>query len=1237
MAVLSRVNFIGQQRLDLHHMLAMDSYTAFDFRSIIAGIVGSNGTYVVKGLFVSGQTGLSINIRVADCLVYNPKDPNGSMYVGLPDDPDEIVVLPASQPNVYVEAIFKNQAQAPVNSGFWDALALVGDDAGGTEFTASANTQNVIVLEIKVNTTGFTEGSIPLVKASTGASSITAMEDRRPLLYRLGKGGISPDPLNKYDFASLRSEPVTSGIGTGEISVSSPWRSKDASGAINDKALTSFKDWADAVMTRISEIAGSTLWYASGAATAAVANLSLSQTFFDNDTGHSIQPSPTSSFKWTRVGTNLVLRGEGTVPLDTGAFRVGLTRWQSNYSIVEWHLGRAFLSASNRSYDTSGDGIRWTAPAPVDGGNIYLTLEREVPKGSGNNVAWKDNTSYTAYSALRAVSGVAGDFTGIANGDYIRKDSEGISKYYKVVAMSDGVTNFTDSGVNKNKVADNTIVALLLDRDIDSAASSEPLKFFRSRYSEADLVADTTPGIYNFQDSNRYWLGRRIGDYFILRNYGTMQEGEEVPTLDDSFNDGNGGASDFQILHNEIAVFNASNHYTLKTGSGTLLTIRRRKSNNTVGSPSATDNSYSLITYTIDSPVGLMNDGDSLWVRLSDEPTSTSPIALTNGNVTPSADDLANDPEGSTNRWEVRSAADSPLRNWDNRFVFRICRRITIDGEPMLLFFDGSIIGRYGKVINQDLDLRANLRLHDAPTNAVPFFSSTDAGVVKWNAAEFFWTESTNELTVRNTIFGLNDIRQVTPANFSILSNLGANTLTIGQANSTTVIPGDLIVDNTFFDLNDISQITPANFAFLSNLGANTLTIGQASSTTVIPGDLIVDNTIFDLNEIRQVTPTNFSILSNLGAHTATIGQSDSTIFIPGDLIVNGTVAAMNTDDLYVEDKLISLAVGVPLNGGFGSGIEVADDTKTSASIDTFNTQIYVDLTFSTAHGYAVGDQLGVSAIVNVGGITAGQISGEYTVVASGSAIGDAEVISSTVLRIWTKGAATSTDNSTTTPPKVFKKPFSIRLGDSSGSYSGLTSWVFRIKGVSTTPTITPVSNYGIVPTAHSVNMLQTRIPFVNNDNAGPSGVDTTFDFSSDLTWNSTTSTLNAENINTTDISTTSISTNNLLTGSVFYTNQLNVTSSYTATDDDFILRVDTTSATSDITITLPSITALNAGRMYIIKDVGGAVNQVNKRCIIAPATGDNIISGQPDPLVMDIPYFALILVNDGSNSWMVI
>jgi len=1015
MAVLARVNYIGQMRLDLHHMLAQESYTAFDFRAVISSLVGSDQTYVIRGLDVVGKTGLSINVSVSDAQVFNPKDPNGSMYLGLPDDLDEIIELPANQSNVYIEANFINQSRAPVNQGFWDALALTGDDAGGTEFTASANTQNVIVLEITANTVGFTEGAIPLAKASTGASTINSMEDRRPLMYRLGRGGSAPDPLFKYPFSATRVDPPLSGSGVGESDATSPWRSQDATGAVNDKGLKTFKDWADAVMTRISEISGSSLWYAAGGASSAVSNLSVSQVFFDSISGHSIQPSATSAFAWERTSGTLRLKGKGSVPLISGDYKDGLIRWQYNYGIIEWHLGATFVSGTHRSYSD----VQFISPAPVDQGNVYLSLERDVQKGSGNNVSWADNSARGTFLSLRSVSGVAGDFTGIALGDYIRKESEGVSRYYRVAKMSDGSVDYVDTNpADRNRIADGSIVCLELHADIVGGASTEPLRFFRSRYANSDLVADAAAGVYAFQDANRYWLGRRVADLFILRAYGTMQEGEEITTLNDAFQNGSNG-SDLVYRHAELAQYDASLGYQIKSGSEDLLTIYRRKRDNLIDSPSSGNNSNAILTYTIASPVGTMAIGDGLWVKLNDSAGGV----LTAGSVVNASDDN-NNTNTVTNVYEIRSQANSPLRNYDNRDVFLVARLLTVDGVPTLVFTDGDMVGPYGKMVNQDTDFRGNVRLVDAPVKAVLFTNETEAGEIDWDGTNFTFDPTAQELRVYNTLFGV----------------------------------------------NYIDQIISGNFSFLTNLGSNTLIIGGASSTTYIPGDLIVD----------------------------------------------GTTTSINIANLTVEDKLITLAIGVPLDGGFGSGIEIADDTRQVLNVTTVNTQSYVDLTYTAPHPYVLGDKVGVVSTQDVGGITAGQMSGDYIVVSSGSTQGDAEVISATVLRVWTNGTATGSTTSAVNPPRTYLAPFSIRLGGPDGTYSGLTSYIFRVKGVVTAPALTPVVNYGTVPTAHSINMVATRVPFVNDDNAGTAGADTTINFSSQFTWDNVTNTLSVTNFTTT-------------------------------------------------------------------------------------------------------------------------
>lgn len=997
MATLSRINWVGQQRADLHDFLGADSFTAFDFRVLVSAFAGYDKAYVLRGFEVIGSTDLSINIKLSDSLVFNPLDANGSFYYGLVSDADQMVTLPSNQTNIFVEAKFKNVSSNPISRGIWDPLALSGEDDSGNEFSSSINFENSIELEISTNTTGFSEDAIPLLRAST-TTTITSMVDCRPMMFRLGTGGANPNPVNKYGFSSSRAESVPSGIGVGDAA-DSPWKSRDNSGAINDKAIKSFKELFDAMMTRISEISGSAFWYYNGLLSAPVSGISLNQMFFDT-MGHSLEPSLRAAFKWERVGGNLTLIGEGGD--QTGApFNNGLIKWKSNYTGLSWQLGKTFNSASDRRYSA----LNFEADAPIDGGNIYLLLEREVSKGSGAAVKWGSATSWgTSPDSTRTVEGNAGDFTGVAIGDYIRKDSEGYSQYYKVTQLWDGSTAYTTAGA----VASGLIIAVLVEHISDPTLAitptTEPLKYFRANYSEDDLVSDTVSQTYSNQHVNYYWLGRRLGSLFFLKDYGTLQEGEEVLTMDGQLAQGrSGGLNDVILEHAYGSVYDGSG-YRLKTGATTtLLTLRRYKRDDTVETPTpGSDNSNAILEYTINAPVGLMSVGDGLWVRLSD----TTGGVLASGAVTNSTDDLQNT-DTVTNRWEVRSIANTPARTFDDKDVYLVARRVSIGGYNALIFADGSVLNEFGQFFNNHVEVKGDLRLYNRPVTAVPFIHDTNVGVVDTDVSNFFFDKPSGVLGVFNFRASLNDFDVAVSADVNLFASLGQKTLYIGSA--------------------------------------------------------------------------------------------DSTVYVRGNFHVEGDSVAIQVAQIQSEDKLITLGVGNLLDGGYKSGVEVADNTISATNIQAFIGSSDVVITLASAPGYLLGDTIGVSSSDSVGGVPSGDISGSYLIVTTLSSPGDATISGST-LTLRVPVVATSNQSIVPVSVKSFRPEWDFVVSGADG-LSGYTSWRFKAKYVSTTPTLTPVFGYQTVPTADATTFSSGRIPFAGNDNSGSGGSDTTLNFSSNLTW----------------------------------------------------------------------------------------------------------------------------------------
>lgn len=115
-----------------------------------------------------------------------------------------------------------------------------------------------------------------------------------------------------------------------------------------------------------------------------------------------------------------------------------------------------------------------------------------------------------------------------------------------------------------------------------------------------------------------------------------------------------------------------------------------------------------------------------------------------------------------------------------------------------------------------------------------------------------------------------------------------------------------------------------------TTLGDTVLTLGDtAGSNTSLTGIEAItgDGNGFQITNVTNLncTAANQSIYSSIGANTITIGATSSTTVIAGDLTVNGSTTTINTSEVLVEDKLITLAnVSTPTTTTADqSGIEI--------------------------------------------------------------------------------------------------------------------------------------------------------------------------------------------------------------------------------------------------------------------------------------------------------------------------
>ena len=611
MAVLARVHITSQQRMDLPQFLGIESYTAYDFRALIEAFVGSSRPYIARGFEVTGKTGLFLSISLADCFVFNPLDTNGSFYLGAIDASDMLIELPPSQPFVYVEARFSNITNASVSASYWDPLSVTGSTEGA-EFTATQNSQNIIQIEIVSNTVGFSIDAVPICVCQTSSSAVPTISDARPLLFRLGTGGAAPNPGYKFPWSNNRGEPVTTGSGIANDTTSS-FQSRDNTGVLNDKGIRSFKEMFDAICTRISEISGASVWYSNNSTQAYTGNLSLSSVFFDS-VGHSLKPDENFIYNWD--GSNL------------GNIGSNPATWQANYTNIVWKLGNTFQSGTNRSYSD----VQFDFSIP-DGSNAYLLLEREVSKNSGNNVIWKASIPATTYPDFinnweYVVSGVAGDFSGVAVGDYVRKESQGYSQYYKIVDMATSTAQYPSGNID-GIVADNSVVTLKLQGNVTGlnplgkidTYANEPFKYFRSKYSISDI--QVLPANQNATSCDFYWIARRAGDFIWLRDYGPMWRSRSWQHLDRAW-------SKIKLL---------KEYQNLFMSGGGDITFESVPGNNTLewDSPINIEIAGRNSLYQIPTGNITITDGQCIYVDIPETDTGStitlSPVNIAIGNV----------------------------------------------------------------------------------------------------------------------------------------------------------------------------------------------------------------------------------------------------------------------------------------------------------------------------------------------------------------------------------------------------------------------------------------------------------------------------------------------------------------------------------------------------------------------------------------------------------------------------
>jgi hypothetical protein len=456
MAVLGRLLVTSAERLDLPDFLSIDSYVQGDLKYLMKSFVGDAKPFVLKGFEVINPNNSigtqNISISVANSVVYYPGSAAGPYFHGLEEgNLLAAPLIPELRKNStnYVYLTLTTVDTAKDTRALWDPDREGG--AGG-EFTQDVNTQTVLVAEVNVSVSSFPDNTVPICKVVVGSNFITSITDARDMMFRLGSGGLNPNPLNKYNW---REEPSTS-YSRKEPNVTmtnaldpNPFRG-------GDKNTQSLKEWMDAIMTKLGELGGTAYWYEDTSA------FNLINIFKD------------------ALGTSIKSKGTWAA----NGITPGLLVWSEDIIIQS-------------TVDAKDTIIRANSKTLANNEVMFIERIRNASINTGSiDVSWFNGVNY--------VNGQLGSFENLSKGDWVKKTSDSdylnarVEEFYAGTALSGGVT----SPANALSIKLNTTYA-----GLSESAQSE---YSKGIYLLSDInIADRSSPSIGALAGNFYWLAMR--------------------------------------------------------------------------------------------------------------------------------------------------------------------------------------------------------------------------------------------------------------------------------------------------------------------------------------------------------------------------------------------------------------------------------------------------------------------------------------------------------------------------------------------------------------------------------------------------------------------------------------------------------------------------------------------------------------------------------------------------------
>lgn len=508
--ILQRVALYPQMRLDVPDARAIEAFGQNDWKYFLSGIISAK-SLVISGFEITNYPNIftvpGVKLQLNNVSLIHPEATTqaAGFYVSSGTEPDANLILNPSTTN-FVELDLKNTPGTRDVRAFWDPGANGGE---GGEFTDTVDTVINLDLDVLVNVSGFTSGRIALYKIVTNSSGVvTEVTDCRPLFFRLGSGGTSPDPDHEATFPNLpdvaHAQFETPVKATQATTSNAPFQG-------GDKNLRSLKQWMDVVMTLLKTSNGVPYWYmkpqaslagayqnaascilsggswehlgksakvtatttntvtvqtgtlfASGPSTFKVGSTVYNYSAYDSSTGvfSGVTPSSTA----IPIGSYVQQGSIGHLELDSGSVLVRFGQANSTltaFSDIDLTTYRTlFTILSNNGsaigYTMGEDGTTPIVPKSlmaITNGSLTVATGGNFRTSGGKIMARGQEFSYTSYNSSTGLFlGVSPDPTGLLKtGDTVYQAASGTTAYYHVSDSADvpGVVDGVSEGAER--------------------------------------------------------------------------------------------------------------------------------------------------------------------------------------------------------------------------------------------------------------------------------------------------------------------------------------------------------------------------------------------------------------------------------------------------------------------------------------------------------------------------------------------------------------------------------------------------------------------------------------------------------------------------------------------------------------------------------------------------------------------------------------------------------------------